>query len=270
MGLCNRHKGRKRIESLRRFFVEKVVDPSQPCIISGSEARHMTRVLRMGPGDRFVLMDSKGARFLARIESASRQEVRVVMEKPVPRPPPSPIEIVLCQAVLKPGPMDYLIQKTSELGVDHILPFYSQRTIIQLEKDRTANRLRHWQEIAKSAAKQSGRIVPAQISPPVSLKELTAKWKEERGLKAVLWEEEEARGLKGLLRDSQRGDKFIAIVGPEGGFAREEIALFRDAGFAPLSLGNRILRSETAAITMVAIVQYEWGDLEQASQEREG
>jgi len=246
---------------MRRFLVENLNAQDGVCTITGPEARHMTRVLRMGPGDRFVLMDGKGRRFLASVESATRQGVRVVLEKPLPRPPPSPVIIVLCQALLKSGPMDYLIQKTSELGVDHILPFTSLRTITMLKRERLANRMRHWREIARSSAKQSGRVVPAQINFPLTLGELTAKWKEEKGIKAILWEGKRTTDLKGLLRCSSRAGKFIGMVGPEGGFAGEEIELAADAGFIPVTLGNRILRSETAAMTMVAIVQYEWGDL---------
>ena len=242
-------------------MVENLNAQDGVCTITGPEARHMIRVLRMGPADRFVLMDGKGGRFLASIESATRQEVRVVLEKPLPKPPPSPVTIALCQALLKSGPMDHLIQKTSELGVDHILPFTSLRTITMLKRERLTNRMRHWREIAKSSAKQSGRVVPAQIDFPSTLGELTAKWKKEKGIKAILWEGEGTTDLKGLLRGSSRAGKFIGMVGPEGGFAGEEIELAADAGFIPVTLGNRILRSETAAMTMVAIVQYEWGDL---------
>lgn len=246
---------------MRRFLVENLNTQDGVCIIAGPEARHMTRVLRMGPGDRFVLMDGKGNRFLASIESATRQGVRVAILNPLSKPPPSPVTIVLCQALLKSGPMDYLIQKTSELGVDYILPFTSLRTITMLKRERLSNRMRHWREIAKSSAKQSGRVVPAQINVLSSLAELTAKWKEEKGMKAILWEGEGTTDLKGLLRGSSRAEKFIGMVGPEGGFRGEEIELAADAGFIPVTLGNRILRSETAAMTMVAIVQYEWGDL---------
>lgn len=246
---------------MRRFLVQNLNAQDGVCTITGPEARHMTRVLRMGPGDRFVLMDDKGGRFLASIESATRQGVRVAILNPLPKPPPSPVIITLCQALLKSGPMDYLIQKTSELGVDYILPFTSLRTITMLKRERLSNRMRRWREIAKSSAKQSGRVVQAQIDAPISLRELTAKWKEEKGIKAILWEGEGATDLKGLLRGSSRAEKFIGMVGPEGGFAGEEIELAADAGFIPVTLGNRILRSETAAMTMVAIVQYEWGDL---------
>jgi len=246
---------------LKRFFVDASIEPNQSCVITGSEARHILKVLRMGPGDRLVIMDGRGARFQAVIQSATHQEVTVIPEGPLPQSPPSPVEIVLCQALLKSGPMDYLVQKTSELGVDAIVPFTSERTIIRMEKARSANRLRHWGEISRSAAKQSGRAVPARIIAPSSLEELAAQWKAEEGLKAMLWEGEGQRDIKTLLRGSAQTERFIGLIGPEGGFAGEEVEMAKDAGFVPVSLGSRILRSETAAITVAAIVQYEWGDL---------
>jgi 16S rRNA (uracil1498-N3)-methyltransferase len=245
----------------RRFFVEKIRMKDGFCSITGTEARHISSVLRMGPGDRFILMDGKGDRFLALIESAGSREVSVTLEKPLPKPPPSPVEIILCQALLKSRPMDFLIQKTSELGADCILPFSCDRTIVRLQKSGVVSRIRHWREIAHSAAKQSDRDTPAKIEPVIPFRELVAKWKEEDGFKVILWEEEGSKDLKGLLKTSSPMGKFVGVVGPEGGFIPEEIKAAKDAGFTSVSLGNRILRSETAAMTMVAIVQYECGDL---------
>jgi 16S rRNA (uracil1498-N3)-methyltransferase len=262
---------------LRRFFVEEIEAKDGLCTIRGSEAKHMTRVLRMGPGDRFILMDGKGARFQAVIESAGRRELLVALEKPLAQPPPSPIEITLCQALLKSRAMDYVIEKTSELGVHRVLPFSSERTVVRLNKERFANRKQRWREIAHRAAKQSDRITPVELGLLSSFEELVAKCRGENALKVILWEEEGATYLKGLLRASppftptlpspSRGrvwegvKKFIGIVGPEGGFSQEEVQAAGEAGFVSVSLGQRVLRAETAAITMVAIIQYEWGDL---------
>ncbi len=246
---------------MRRFFVERIDSEQTSFSITEPEARHISKVLRMGPGDRFILMDDKGARFQALIESAGSREVRVFLEKPLPEPPPSPVEIILCQGLLKSRKMDYVIQKTSELGVDCMSPFSSERTVVKFKKDRLPGRMKHWREIARSSAKQSDRVVPAQIEGIVPFSELVFKWKEEDSLKVVLWEEEETKDLKGLLRESSIKKRFIGMVGPEGGFSRQEVEAAKDAGFVSVSLGHRILRSETAAITMVAVVQYEWGDL---------
>ena len=250
-----------RCKALRRFFVEEIRVKEGHCLITGPEARHISKVLRMGPGERLILMDNKGTRFLALIESVSSREVRVTLEKPIPKPIPSPVKIVLCQALLKSRAMDYVIQKTSELGVDSIIPFASKRTVVRFEKERLANRMRHWHEIAQASAKQSDRDRPAVIDPVLTFSELITKWQKTDSLKIILWEDEPSRDLKAQLRASSPTKQFVVMVGPEGGFGREEVEAARNAGFIPVSMGNRVLRAETAAMTLVGIVQYEWGDL---------
>ena len=157
--------------------------------------------------------------------------------------------------------MDYLIEKTSELGVSRVIPFYSERTVIKLDEKRTLNKGRHWSEIAKSASKQSGRLTPATISRPISFQDLISKGKREEGLKVVPWEQEDSKDLKEVLRSYAARSSFTGIIGPEGGFAKKEIEELRDSGFITVTLGERILRAETAAIALVALVQYEWGGL---------
>lgn len=247
---------------MRRFFVEEIKDTDGPFAIKGSEARHMTRVLRMGRGDRVILLDSLGNRFQAVIESASHHEVLVTLQKRLPKPPPPPVEITLCQALLKSKAMDYMMEKTSELGVSRIFPFYSERTVYRLNEGRFTQKARHWKEIAKSAAKQSDRWAPAELGPLTSFEDMVGIFSREEAARVILWEEEGAKDLKGLLKGTPPpAGKFIGLVGPEGGFAKGEMDVAREAGFIPVSLGRRILRAETAAITLVAIAQYEWGDL---------
>lgn len=228
----------------------------------------------MGKGDRLLLMDNKGARFQAVIESVDRREVRVNLEKPLPPASPSPIKIILLQSILKSRPMDYLIQKTSELGVDLIFPFFSERTVVKPDKKGYMARVRHWREVARSAAKQSGRVTSAKIHPLNSFDELEGQWGEEKALKVIFWEEEAEQSLKnvlgtrlpqgeqdGFIKEEDPFDNFVGLIGPEGGFSKGEVEKALQWGFIPVSLGQRILRAETAAITIVAIVQYEWGDL---------
>lgn len=246
---------------LRRFFVEGTIERDRPCVIAGPEGRHMAKVLRLGPGDHVALLDGRGTRFQGVIQSVTREGVTVIPENPLPSPSPPPLDIILCQAILKSGPMDFLIQKTSELGVHAIFPFFSERTIVRLQEERSANRLRHWNGVAKGAAKQSGRNVQARIAAPAPLDERIEGWRAEKGLKVLLWEGEGQQDLKGLLRDTSQSERFIGMIGPEGGFTRDEVEMAAGAGFVPVSLGERILRAETAAIVMVALVQYEWGDL---------
>ena len=247
---------------MRRFFVENpIIDENGACVISGSEARHMTKVIRMARGDRFVLMGGNGEHFLAVVRSIGPREVRADIERALGIPAPSPVEITLCQALLRSDPMDYLIQKTSELGVDRIFPFFSSRTVAKIGAEKFEKKAKHWQGVATSAAKQCGRPLPARISTPISLPELLAGFSGEDCPKLVLWEEEESTGLKKLLQESYKRERIIGMVGPEGGFSEDEIEMTREEGFIPVSLGSRVLRAETAAMAMVAVVQYEWGDL---------
>jgi 16S rRNA (uracil1498-N3)-methyltransferase len=246
---------------LRRFYIEEIKVNDKTCMIVGSEAKHITKVLRMTPGDRFILMDSKGSRFEAQIQSTSSRQVSVVLENPLPKQPPSPVKITLCQALPKSRAMDYLIQKTSELGVDRIIPFFSERTVPRFDKEKAANRLRHWHKIAVNAAKQCGRSIPAAIESPISFIELISQWKDSDGQKVIFWKAEGSSDLKSLLKSSLSAKHFVGIVGPEGGFSKPEVQMAVEEGFVAVSLGDRILRAETAAMTMVALVQYELGDL---------
>jgi len=154
-----------------------------------------------------------------------------------------------------------MIEKTSELGVDRIIPFFSERTVVRLDSERQEKKTRHWREIAKNAAKQANRIKPAEIERPVLFQDLIRERDQKEGIRVIMWEGEEEKDLKTFMRSVFPAKRFIGIVGPEGGFSEEEIELAVKASFNPVSVGERILRAETAAISLVAVVQYEWGDL---------
>jgi len=246
---------------MRRFFVDETIGTQGSVAITGAEAKHIATVLRMERGDRIVLLDKAGGRFLAVIEELGRHRVLVNLERPLPAPAPSPVRITLCQALLKSNPMNFLVEKTSELGVDRILPYIADRTVIKVDGDRARDKVRHWQEIAQSAAKQSDRAMPAEIGPIRSFSEILEHLTKDPALKILLWEREGMRSLKDLLGFGPPAPEVLAMVGPEGGFAEQEVKEAGEAGFAPVSLGRRILRAETAAITLVTVIQYEWGDL---------
>jgi len=157
--------------------------------------------------------------------------------------------------------MDFMVEKTSELGVDRILPYIAERTVVKVDGEKAHDKVRHWQEIATSAAKQSDRAMPAEIGPLHSFDEMLARLGKDSALKILLWEQEGMRSLKDLLRSGSPAPGVLAMVGPEGGFTEREVKEAGEAGFVRVSLGRRILRAETAAITLVTIIQYEWGDL---------
>jgi 16S rRNA (uracil1498-N3)-methyltransferase len=246
---------------MRRFFVEDIPGEGGLVFLTGKEANHIRNVLRMKRGDRLIVMDGKGQLFEAIIEELHHKGVRGKIIKALPPPPPPPIEIHLAQALIKSRPMDSLIQKATELGVGSITPFASERTAVRIRPEHLSRKMDHWEEIMKAACKQSGRPNLPTLNPLLAFEKLIRNAQSQGTLKVLLWEAEKEADLKGLLRSAVQLPRIVAIVGPEGGFTPKEIRLARDAGFRIVSLGSRILRSETAAITLVSIMQYEWGDL---------
>jgi 16S rRNA (uracil1498-N3)-methyltransferase len=246
---------------LRRFLVPRIFPDQDQLTITGSEALHMVRVLRMKAGDRILLMDGEGKRCEAVIRTVGPKEVVVDLEKAMDSPPSSPVKIILCQSLLKAQAMDDLVKKTSELGVAVILPFYSSRTVVKLDPERFERKRGHWERITQSAAKQSDRNMLAHIETLCGFSEICGRFADEAALKVIFWERAGTRDLKEVLRQPSRSRTVIGVVGPEGGFDTHEVALAAESGFWPVSLGRRILRADTAAITFVSIIQYEWGDL---------
>ncbi len=245
---------------MRLFYVEKIDPSSKTCIIKGSEARHIYKVLRMDVGDILFLMDGKGKRYRAVIKKIEHGSVYVKIEGAFESPEDPPVKIILCISLIRSDPFDLVIQKTSELGVDTIQPFYSERTIVRIPEERLKERMRHWNEVAKSAAKQCGRKKPINLLEPVFLDELLERIRDDKALKIFLWEKEEKISIKSVLKGSDC-KKIIGIIGPEGGFSKSEVEKIKKANIKAVSLGKRMLRSETAAIAFSAIVQYELGDI---------
>lgn len=246
---------------MRRFVVDHIPLSADKISIGGKSAKRIIRVLRMQPGDELLLIDPHGSCYRGKILSLKSSTVEIEILQPAPGPKEPPVDVILCQAILKAKNMDLVIQKTTELGVCTIIPFHSQRTIVQFDNRREQNKLRHWHEIAKNATEQSGRIKPPEIQPVASFADILAKFSDDKVFKLILWEQERARELRSILRDEHPRKTVAAIVGPEGGFSRAELRQATNAGFVPVSLGCRILRAETAAIVIVALCQYEWGDL---------
>lgn len=246
---------------MRRFFVEEIDCETDEVVIRGREARHISSVLRMGRGDRLRLMDGEGHHFLAVILEAGKRGVRARIESRISPLQPSSVKTIICQALLKGDHFEYVIQKTSELGVSAVIPFFSDRTVVRLNQKGLESRMKRWAEIARESAKQSGRDFPMPIEPPVDFTELVPRWSGSPCARLLLWEDEERCDLKGFLRALEPVKMITALVGPEGGFTGAEVQLAGEAGFSIVSLGDRILRADTAAVALAAILQYEAGCL---------
>ncbi len=246
---------------MKRFLVEAISPVVDRLTITGREARYINTVLRMKRGQELIIMDGKGHSYESAIEAVSYREVTVRIKNRMPPQPASPIEITLCQALIKSQAMDDVIQKATELGVGAIRLFLSQRTVIKIEPARTTAKMNRWKEIMKSACRQCNRAQLPRLEPPVPFEEMVESAPSNEMLKILLWENEENLGLKEILNRAGPVPRIWAVVGPEGGFTSDEIKVARESGFQTVSLGNRILRAETAALSLLSIIQYEWGDL---------
>jgi 16S rRNA (uracil1498-N3)-methyltransferase len=209
-------------------------------------------------GSLITLTDAEGDDFRGRVLHLSKEGASVLIFDAFPSPTESSVEIVLLQSLPEKERMELIIQKSTELGVSAIVPFKSERSISLEEREAKQKKAHRWQEIAIKAVKQSRRAKIPRVEPYHSFQgALNFCGKE--GLKILLWEKK-GEPLRRILRQNCP-QKVYVVVGPEGGFTEEEVVLAKTKGFVPVKLGQRILRTETAAITLVGILQYELGDL---------
>lgn len=239
---------------LHRIFTPAFLEPGAAVELDDRAARYVGRVLRMRAGDTVVLFNGDGCDYPATIVQAAKQTVSAQVNDAVSATNESPLRIQLAQGIARGERMDFALQKAVELGVSTIQPLFCQRTEVKLSGPRLGKRLDHWRGIIVSACEQSGRAVVPHLQEPVGLD----AWLHEPspGARLVLRPEADAT-LPGL----GRRDRVCLLIGPEGGLADREIAAAVDAGFTPVRLGPRVLRTETAGPAALAVLQTLWGDL---------
>lgn len=217
-------------------------------------------MLRLNIGDIFLLFDGTGYEYFSQIVSLNSHEAELKILKKDNPVRESPLTIHLGQALPKADKMNFIIQKAVELGVSEIHPFYSSRTLPRYNEKQLNSRVQRWQKISQEASRQSGRNHIPAVHLPIDFFSLL-KLPRDDSLKILLQEKSLENSLKDIMQIENPKKVIFFLVGPEGGFSREEISSSLDSGFRPVSLGQRTLRTETAAITLLSIVQYEWGDL---------
>jgi len=239
-----------------RIYVASPLSSALLVTLPASAARHVAKVLRLGPGARLVLFDGHGAEYPAVIESlrGARVEARVgAVARPARE---SPLAVTLVQGIARGERMDYTVQKAVELGVHAIQPVFSERSVVRLDATRSARRLAHWRQVALGACEQSGRTVPPDLRAPLRLPEWLAE-RPDDGARVLL----DARGSRAFATlDAPRDRRLCLLVGPEGGLSESEHAAARARGFIGAALGPRVLRTETAALAALAVAQLLWGD----------
>jgi 16S rRNA (uracil1498-N3)-methyltransferase len=234
----------------RRFFVYEI--RSGKAEIIGDEARHLTRVLRVEPGQRYEISDNRNV-YLAEIESARKEHVIFrTIEKL--NPPTEQVHITLCAALVKFDAFEWMIEKATELGVSEIVPVQTIRSEKGLEK-AAQKRLERWRRIGLEASQQSRRAFLPSITEPVDFDQILLN---EAGYRYVL-DESGGQPLAAILPSARiPSDRVAILIGPEGGWTEEERSAFVQANWTQVTLGPLILRAETAALAALAVIQSGW------------
>ena len=249
--------------TIARIFFPRKMAAGDRCTLTGEDRQYVATVLRMRKDERVLLFDGDGCEYEAVIRGQDQERVQleIVRKTTIQN---NALQITLAQSLPKAKKMDFIIEKACELGVTRIIPFFSRRSVPHLTPDKTTAKQVRWQKIAREAARKSHSAGIPEVSEIMNWENMLRSSEnsgEERGEKIIFWEEETRTNLKQVLRDkkSEPNRNFFLIVGPEGGFAREEIELAERMGFTSVSLGRQILKVETAALAILAIIQYERG-----------
>lgn len=242
-----------------KFFTDKKLIEENSLYINGEEALHISEVLRMKKGEELIVGDGEANDFLCRIASIKKSEISCDIIKKYKNENEPRLKITLFQALPKGDKFETVIQKCTEIGVTRIIPIDTKNSMVRL-KAKEDKKLLRWNKIALSAAKQCGRGIIPEVGPLMSFKDAAAYASENLGSAIIPYEYERNLSIKAFAKEL-KGDTLGIFIGSEGGFDISEINTAASAGIAAVTLGKRILRTETAGLVASVIMLYETGDL---------
>jgi 16S rRNA (uracil1498-N3)-methyltransferase len=241
---------------LTRVHVQGPLTPGRPHTIEGDAANHISRVLRLAPGAPLIVFDGHGGEYAARIESLRKAAVIIEVQDRSPQSRESSLSLTLAQGVSRGERMDLVVQKATELGVTAIIPVLTERTVVKLDAKHSERKLAHWHGITVAACEQSGRDTIPQIISPQPLADFLSAI-DPHCTRLLLSPTGTQRVAD--LKSPQR--KLLVLIGPEGGLSETEQRSAIGAGFIAVKMGPRILRTETAAVAALTLLQHQFGDL---------
>ncbi|MDD6102904.1 MAG: 16S rRNA (uracil(1498)-N(3))-methyltransferase [Clostridiales bacterium] len=241
---------------MSKFFVNNEYITDREIFIKGDDVNHIKNVLRLKSGDRVDVCDGEGIEYSCEIVSVDKDMVRLCILSKNEGSNELSVKVTLFQGLPKADKMELIIQKNVELGIYNIIPVNTSRCVVKLG-DKADSKVSRWQKIAEAAAKQSKRNIIPKVLPPVSFKECIDMCRE---YDMILMPYENALGMEyssHQIAKAAEAQKVGIFIGPEGGFSEEEVLAARDAGFSVISLGKRILRTETAGFTAMSLIMFE-------------
>ncbi len=243
--------------SLTRLYISNRLGTGAALRLEGDKARYIGRVLRLRPGDRVRVFNGDDGEFDAHVQKVTKSTAELMVESPIDVATESTLKLHLVQGISRGERMDFVVQKATELGVKRITPVFTEYGVVKLDEKRAAKRRDHWQGVAESACEQSGRIRPPLIDAPVALNTWFGMGAKESGTDLIL----QPAASTPLTSIDAPVTKVCLLIGPEGGFSDQEYDDAELAGFTAVSLGPRVLRTETAALTAISVAQALWGDI---------
>jgi 16S rRNA (uracil1498-N3)-methyltransferase len=243
-----------------RFFIPAAQIQGDRVTLQGGDHHHLLNVLRKSVGDEIEILNGKGERYVARIAEIHSGQTVAEIVRSTGIQTESRIPIRLVQSLPKADKFEWILQKNTELGVSDFLPVISERSLIKLDAATQIKKRERWEKIIKEAAEQSGRAIIPHLQPVLEWREFPGRFPS--GLVLLPWEGEQKRSLKDVLGATGEIPRELSvIIGPEGGFARTEVERLRGLGAVTVTLGPRILRTETAGLVAVAAILYHYGEL---------
>lgn len=240
----------------RRFLIPPQQISGDEAVLDGPTARQIAKVLRLKAGDAITLIDGSGRSYQAQIRTVTTDRVVADISSSQLDANEPRLRLVLASCLPKSDRTEFIIQKCTELGISEMILVRSARTVTRIDSDNQPKKIERWRRIAAEAAEQCGRSVVPSLTGVIDYSELV-QMIPRFSLAVVAWEEEEGLSLRDALRDKRDIDAVLLIIGPEGGLTESEVAAAKSAGAVSVSLGRRLLRTDTAAIATCAAVMYE-------------
>ncbi len=242
---------------LTRVHVEAPLAAGQRVVIEGSAANHITRVLRLRTGDAIAVFNGNGAEFAARVEEFRKGSVLVEVEEERAADRESPLSVTLAQGISRGERMDWILQKATELGASRIVPVLTERSVVRLDSKQAEKKLQHWRGIAIAACEQCGRNRVPEIALPTPFFEFVGSTSGSVATRLLL----SPIATASVDQVNAGAPGVTLLIGPEGGLTETEQEVAQRSGFTSVRMGPRVLRTETAAIAALTILQHRFGDL---------
>jgi 16S rRNA (uracil1498-N3)-methyltransferase len=253
--------------TIPRIYSPESLGSQKTCELGADNLKYLKQIMRLKQGGRINVFDGFGNAFEATIKSYHAKTVLIELGNPMPAADKE-ILITLAQALPKARKMDTIVKTAAELGADMIIPFDAARSVAHIAEEKSSSKIVRWQKIATEAARSSHSAHITKVSDVSSFDDMLAL-SSDKALKLIFWEEEDQKTVKDILTDEAVSavKDFFIVVGPEGGFSKDEIIRTQESGFQSVSLGRQILKVETAAAAIISIIQYERGIFGHRSQE---